>query len=1106
MAPARRVSPLNCERKIPWCHEPSSQDKADYDKLRSVTNRIETTKYTKFTFLPKGLGEQFRKQANFYFLVVISFMFVGTHTDLWVGTIAAWSTAAMLGSMITVSLAVSWFDDKAREKSDIIINERIAEVAVGHYQFANDTQHARCTLHWQEIRVGDVLKLKDGEEIPADIVILTADSRSQGGLCYVSTANLDGETDLKLKHAIFGAENTEVFRKCQGDVWAEAPQNKLYSFNGRLEVIFPAVAVSQYILNVDNVLLRGCVIKNTNEVIGLVIYTGRDTRIMMNSHATTPSKLSNLERAINSSMWVAVAAQALLALAVDVAYNTSEKNFFRHLWYLYPNGYTQPSGALPDLIAYLIMFFVLYSNFVPVSLYATMEVCNTAYAVYIANDSDMEYQIELQEGKRSEKMPAVARATNLCHDLGQVSYIFSDKTGTLTKNVMTLVHVAMSADPSCERDVLCLPTAATLREDLTSAAACDVWEVLSVCHTGAWNPVGQKLEFESPDEEALVRGAAEGGWHFWRTTNDTTELRLGTFPEVQEERQRLTECDKLTYKILAVNKFTSARKRMSVVVEKNDRKMLLIKGADNVMDQCVRGGLSTHMKRQLFEFSKGGLRTLVVGVRNLDQFDFESWMARYNDTCLVTNNREAALEELASSIEQEVSVVGCTAIEDELQDGVEETVVKVRRAGIKLWVLTGDKMETAISIGFSTRVLQHDGMDIIVLATASERRASSNLPFVQFHQLHEASRMIEEPRNTSKKGLVITGDMMMELAAEPARSTEFINVAKECDVVILARCSPLQKAQMVKMVRENVVVDGILPEPVTLAIGDGANDVPMIMAAHVGVGIFGREGHQAANSSDFAIGQFKFLQNLLFVHGRSSYLRASKITIFTFWRNAVQVILMCFYTPLSGYSGTTLFEDNLRITFNLLCTIPIIATGVFDRDITSEEALKNPELYNAERGGGFELTPLVMLRTLGSAFVHSNIIMTAVICAYPAFEMNQAGDYWTIGCFTYTLLVHAVATRAAFLTSTWNVWSVFLLFLSYFMYAIFLAHRDHNHTFVTTCRPSTEAKHVGWRIIHFTAVLRNALLDISTTRLYHKNMFYLGVWKSITMKTSRNSF
>ena len=984
--------------------------------------------------MPKCLGEQFQKQANSYFLVVIALMFIGTHTNLWIGTIAAWSTAAMLFSMVSISMVVSWYDDKARERSDESINERRV-LAVNRRGVGGSSP---LDIQWQDVIVGDLLILKENSEVPADMVIMAANSRSGGGLCYVSTAQLDGETDLKVKHAVLSSQSAdELDGLPSGYVNVETPHADLYSFCGNLKVTSSGkFCGSQFSLSMDSMILRGCVVKNTQTILGLVVYTGNDTRIAMNSQAPS-GKLSSLERAINFSMWVAVALQALLALSVDIVFN-KEKSTLRQLWYIYPNGYKQPEGALPDILAYLLSFFVLYSNFVPVSLYATMEVCNTAYAYFISHDSRMECAVE--SGGDGKRVRATARATNLCHELGQVSYIFSDKTGTLTKNIMTLLHVAtpgVPGRPGCVLDIA--QGGPNGSEPMAHMGAFDhIWEILSVCHTGAWNPGGEKLEFESPDEEALVHGAGLRGWRFWQNVDNVTEIRRTNARGVSEKGGGKGAGAKVLYEILAVNKFTSARKRMSVVVKKDGEHFLLMKGADSAMELCTPGGLPESMQRQLFEFSTMGLRTLVLGMKNLADFDLEGWMKLSKAADLSTANRTAEMEKLASAIEKNVSVVGCTAIEDELQDGVGETIVKLEKAGIKIWVLTGDKMETAISIGYSTKLLQHHGMDILVIATDSERSASLDAN-VKFCDLNQASQAVELDRTARKKGLVITGNAMREIMKDTESRLQFVSASKLCEIVILARCSPLQKAQMVKLIRDDGAVRKGILAPVTLAIGDGANDVPMIMAAQVGVGIVGREGHQAANNADFAIGQFRFLENLLFVHGRTNYRRACKFTIFTFWRNAVQVILMCYYTPMSGYSGTTLFEDNLRITFNFLCSIPILAIGLFDCDIHPEQALSSPELYMYDRGGGFELTPLVMVRTMGSALVHSAIIMSALLCVYAELELNQAGDYWSIGCLTYTLLIHAAATRAAFITSTWNVWSVAAFGLSYALYGVFLA-------------------------------------------------------------------
>lgn len=1010
------------ERKIPVRHAPIMEDKIVFEQIRNITNKITTTKYTKFTIVTKGLAEQFQKQANVYFLMVIVLMFIGTHTNLWIGTISAWSTASILAGMVSISIAVSWVDDKAREKSDKYINEKSIKVIDGPFpRTQGSTRHnCRSIQQWQDIKVGDILEIKDGDEIPADVIILNSQGRLKNGLCYVSTANLDGETNLKVKHSVFGSEDTDSDVTKTTNAWVEAPLNKIYSFNGRLEIRDSAKGIQMHALSMDNILLRGCSLKNSTSVHGLVIYTGQETRIMMNSKKST-SKLSHIEHIINKTMWVAVATQGILAMIADIIYNVFEKENFRKLWYIYPKGYSSPAGALPDILAYLMMFFVLYSNLVPVSLYASMELCNTAYSLFILHDKDMQNTIEVTTAngtKRIQEVKAAAHSTNLCHELGQVSYIFSDKTGTLTKNVMTLVEVA-AFKHSRHSELVVYP-----RANFRSCNAEDLWEVLAVCHTGDWDPIGKKLEFESPDEEALVRGASEGGWNFWNKLGDTTEVRLQN------------ECLKNTYKVLAVNDFTSARKRMSVVVEKDGQKWLFIKGADNVISGCCCDGLPTGIKHQVFLFSQKGLRTLIVGRRDLKNFDIAGWLKRYAAAKQATIDRESTLASLAEEIERDVSIDGCTAIEDELQDDVKETILMIRQAGIKLWVLTGDRLETAISIGFSTGVLQQHDMDIFALLNNQNREQEDQLHCVQFSTLPQILGLVQGSRQKNK-ALVITGEQMIEICNSDVLNQTFLVIAQKCDVVILARSSPLQKAQMLELVRDNVVVKGVIPRPVTLAIGDGANDVPMILASHVGIGIFGQEGRQAANSSDFAIGEFKFLRNLLFVHGRWNYIRTCKFILFTFWRNAVQVLLMFYYTTVSGYSGSMLFEDNIRISFNFLCTIPIIATGLFDRDTDAKESLEKPHLYEVGREG-LHLTPAKMGNTLLSAFAHSCILMLLVVGSQPFLELSQSGDYWSVGCFTYTLLVHGIATRVVSITSSWNAWNVLSILTMYLAYMIFL--------------------------------------------------------------------
>jgi len=385
------------------------------------------------------------------------------------------------------------------------------------------------------------------------------------------------------------------------------------------------------------------------------------------------------------------------------------------------------------------------------------------------------------------------------------------------------------------------------------------------------------------------------------------------------------------------------------------------------------------------------------------------------------SGRAEALEAVAEKIEKQFNVVGVTAIEDKLQVGVQQTIVSVREAGIKLWVLTGDKLETAQNIGFSTRVLSEE-MEIMVLD--AERGDSSRVEA-------KLRDLLRKSLEAGTAALLVTGQALEEVAAA-GLDVLFLEVAEQCSVVIACRVSPSQKAHMVSLVRNMLT-----PSPVTLAIGDGANDVPMIQAAQVGVGIAGREGRQAANSADFAVAQFRYLQRLLLVHGRWNYRRACKFTLYSFWKNAVMVLLMFYYVFFTGYAGTSMFEDMVRASYNVVLSFPIIATGVFDRDVSALEALEHPELYETGRKG-LDLNSLKLVETLLSAFVHSVAILVVLVLAFTHFSYAGVGDYYSFNTAVFTWLIIAMNYRVAFLTTTWNWIVVAAQVVSFLMYVIFL--------------------------------------------------------------------
>lgn len=1193
----------------------------------------------------------------------------------------------------------------------------------------------------------------------------------------------------------------------------EPPNASVHTFSGKLTLppLGPDGSCHEIPLGAENVLLRGAVIRNTEWVIGLAFFTGKDTKLVQNSFET-PSKFSQLDQLINKAV-VAI----LLVMVLCISYLATEavnvnKSAFDTLFYAgfnknttetwpYFRG-TPAENGVPgwdehstNWIQYFLLYVTLLNNFIPLSLYVSVEMVQffMLWLVY----SDLEMYDDTTDTR------AVARST-IVSDLGRIEYIFSDKTGTLTQNVMRFKRCsvdgmvfgapiarmrpgeAVQADGVDDavssfhplRQLLVgrflRPSETAGLEGMGVSSSDDLDDrfsetdkkltfnvemflrVLSLCHTvvvekdidhkeeigndmsvtsgkapklsivksmfagrGRANtgdsvtaplgslqegsefdstsnsapalrsrantatsvattgsamaknsdgaPHGYAYQAESPDEGALV-SAASSTFSFQVVARDSSGIKLRcSFPShlqnktltsdlsskkisleriAGETAAALTDTEdqggsmdttigaavqqgdirEETWKILAVNKFDSDRKRMSILLrspkELGNLPILFCKGADSsMMDPAICRTLGMlesdarhlaavsedeeeyvgdgdtmarilKMQVHLGEFAKEGLRTLVLGMRLLTEQECKDWMEVYNSAAVSLKDRENLLSEAALMIEKDLHIVGATAIEDKLQKDVPETISTLGKAGIKLWVLTGDKRETAVEIGYSTHVLNSKmhltevpdmgklyvrtqlSMEFIRLTkigrlrdyqmsalseSTSEKSTKEKLrnwnacfqfncgkcwrgivrlylrlaaTLFQFacmakkanykrqqaaeseaaektmmlsverrrgvrtraeqtiklwlasdeglkyrvessaggsergdHMLaseeepkvfvraqsaqevlqdmansgelsqpelrelsiahltaHQAS--VNEDRNnrpivdedtlslesfvpggtgdkatfdkkkrtllermfavdrTVRKGLlikhitkeklaalkggrvlsdrnisediannrnvaralVIEGAALKHLLGDPHFEEILFAVASNCDAVIACRVSPRQKALLVGLVRQNV-----LPEPVTLAIGDGANDVGMIQEAHVGVGISGKEGKQAVNASDFSIAQFRFLETLILIHGRWNFFRLSTVTLFSFYKNALMAGTIIVYTAKTLYSGTPLYDEWVIAMLNFVAAWPIIFTGFFDRTLSKEYVRQNPEVYSATR-------------------------------------------------------------------------------------------------------------------------------------------------------------
>ena len=410
---------------------------------------------------------------------------------------------------------------------------------------------------------------------------------------------------------------------------------------------------------------------------------------------------------------------------------------------------------------------------------------------------------------------------------------------------------------------------------------------------------------QSPDEAALCNAARVNQFTFLsRRTSSITISEMGT---------------EVTYELLNMLEFTSDRARMSVVVKSPQGKILVYsKGADSRMLPLLKDDTDRSLLRKTREhidlFSKEGLRTLIVGKRELSSDEYEEWSNEYNIANAAIVDRTEAVAAVSAKIERKLDLLGCTAIEDKLQDGVPDTIKYLLESGIKVWIITGDKQETAINIGFSTNLLKKN-MPLVKINASTDEECKTLL-----------SEAITGHVGLSPEiGLVIDGASLIFAIAN--HKDLLLKLSTIASSVVCCRVTPLQKAQIVSLVKDS-------SKDTCLAIGDGANDVSMIQAAHIGIGIYGKEGTQAARASDYAIQQFSHLRILLAHHGRYSLKRNAGLIQMSFYKNMAFFLTQFWFAFWNGYTAQTLYDDYITTAYNIIITsAPPFFYAIFEKDI-----------------------------------------------------------------------------------------------------------------------------------------------------------------------------
>ena len=890
------------------------------------TNQITTSRYNIFNFIPKDLLLQFSKPSNFYFLILGLLQLIPQ-----ISTSGGRPTMFLpLSIIIFISSIKEVIEDLRKHKFDKVENTKLTRV------FRNGEY---INSKWQYLRVGDIVRVNEGQYFPADMLILYTTGKK--GSCYIETKNLDGEANLKMKyahkHVIKDFDTIEKVSRANNTFKYEKPNDYLYKFIGSIETSHGSVTLGE-----QNFILRGCSLKNTDYILGVVAYTGHQNKIMLNA-IKSKAKFSKLEKTMDRNLvWVfsMLGLLCLFATLYSIIWHESYRSQLKYLNRLEEE--IVDFGTATHFAAVLGTWVLLISRVVPISIMVTLEMCRLFQSITITKDRKMIPQDNPDLG-------VSVQSPSLTEELGQVEYVLSDKTGTLTKNIMDFKAISIKGEVygygKGIEDMQGLPKVTNvdfwdkkILDDLADTKSVrhkdvlDCLVLLAVCHTVATEERNGEILYNaaSPDELALLNFAKFVGVEFY----DINEENVMTIKFKET-------C--LQFKLLHVLEFNSNRKRMSVIVrDSGDNIILYTKGADTMLLERLalnESDVESHKKMKelmnvteanLLEFASHGLRTLALGRRVLDEKMFMQWEKEYEVACLKLHGREEAMEELQDEIERDLELVGVTAIEDKLQDEVALTIRKMKDTGIKVWVLTGDKVETAINIGYSCGLLDDTMKHLQIVEKTDEDVARS---------IEEKLALVQSSDLTTKYSLVISGEALLH-AMKPNLTEKIMQLADLCRVLMACRVSPKQKHLLVLLVRR------VKPNATTLAIGDGANDVYMLTTANVSVGIRGLEGQQAAKASDFAIGEFKFLQRLLFYHGRENYRRNSYVILYSFYKNAVTSMVFFWYGFFSGFSGTSVFEEFSYQAYNILFTsLPIIAYAVFDKEYSSKRLIESTQLY-----------------------------------------------------------------------------------------------------------------------------------------------------------------